>query len=191
MNYNNLSFPWAAVLQEWLHHGFLSWGRLLGTDCSRVGPPWTLIPVKKKVIRCRLLSMVRSFFQEPHAEWAHRGVQLPSGRISVLQHGFLPRLQGRSLLWCGPPGAAGRQPASPWSPPQATEESLLQCLKHALLLLPPWPWCPWSCFIFSHLSLLRLLQGFFNRFQMGFHRGTTNFIDRLSFGQQWVQSGAR
>lgn len=100
------------TLQEWLHHAFFSRVSLLGTYCSKVGPPWTLIPLKK-VILCRFLSTVDSFFQDPHAEWygdTHHGMQLLSGHIHVLQHGFLPWQQCRYLLWHSPPGAAGRQP---------------------------------------------------------------------------------
>jgi len=42
---------------------------------------------------------------------------------------------GRDLLHRGLPWAAGAQPASPWSSPEAAGESLLQCLEHLLPLL--------------------------------------------------------
>jgi len=43
---------------------------------------------------------------------------------------------GGYLLHCVPAWAAGGQPASPWSSPQAAGESLLQHLDHLPLLLP-------------------------------------------------------
>lgn len=138
----------------------------MGYSSPRVAPSWVLLmgqscrnrllqgasPMDPNSSKRRCLSVGFSpwsvvFSQEPHAEWAHHGVQFPSGHIHGLQHGSLPRMQCRYLLWHGPPGAEGRQPASPWSPPQATEESLLQCLKHVLLFLPPGSWCQWGCFI--------------------------------------------
>jgi len=45
-----------------------------------------------------------------------------------------PWAVGAYLLQCGPPWAAGRQPASPWSSPRAVGESLLWCLEHLLPL---------------------------------------------------------
>ena len=54
---------------------------------------------------------------------------------------------GGSLLHCGPPWAAGGQPASPWSSPQASGESLLWRVEHLLPFLL-------HCLQSSHSSLL-------------------------------------
>lgn len=59
-------------------------------------------------------------------------LQLPSGHVHQLQRGVLHELQGGPLLQRGPLRAAGEQPASPWSSPQAREKSLLWCLEHVL-----------------------------------------------------------
>jgi len=52
--------------------------------------------------------------------------------------GSLPWATGEYLLHCGPPRAAGAQPASPWSSPWAAGESLPWHLEHIIPeVLPP------------------------------------------------------
>jgi len=78
-----------------------------------------------------------------HSPWVHRSFQdpAPARALSLLQvHPPAPvwgppRAAGGYLLHRGPPWAAGAQPASPWSSPQAVGESPLLCLEYLLSLL--------------------------------------------------------
>ena len=83
-------------------------------------------------------------------------VAVPSGHVHLIQHGILCGLQCGYLLWCGLSWSAGGQPASPWSSPKATWESLLQHLEPPPPLLPS-PWClRQGCF--SHFFPLAMQQ---------------------------------
>jgi len=60
------------------------------------------------------------------------GCRFLQGYTHLLQHGVLYGLQGGYLLHCGPPRAAGEQPASLWSSPWAAGESLFWHLEQLL-----------------------------------------------------------
>jgi len=63
-----------------------------------------------------LSSQVRKSWQEPAAARAPHGVTHSLLQISTCSGvGSLSRAAGGDLLHCGPPWAAGGQPASPWS----------------------------------------------------------------------------
>jgi len=72
--------------------------------------------------------------QEPAPAWAAHGVTASFRHPPDLVWGS-PRATGGDLLHCGPPWAAGAQPASPWSAPQAAGEPLLWRLEHLLPFL--------------------------------------------------------
>jgi len=116
------SFPWGAVIQEqtaptWVPHGVTS-------PASKPASVWA-----------PLFPLIHRFSQKPAPVRAPTGSQPPSG-IYLLWHGVLPGLWVEAdLLHCGSPWAAGEQPASPWSSPQAARKPLLRHLEHLLPLL--------------------------------------------------------
>jgi len=57
-------------------------------------------------------------WQEPTPTWVPHGVTASFRHLPALVWGP-PRAAGGDLLHCGPPWAAGAQPASPWSSPWA------------------------------------------------------------------------
>jgi len=137
------SFPWGAVLHKLPQCGSLPQGAVLQEQAA---PAWVLhrvtSPANKPAPAWASLSpRAHRTWQEPAAIQASYGVTASSPHTSGSAWG-LPWAAGGDLfhrghlLYCGPPWTAGGQPASPWSSSQATgEKSLLQHLKHLLLLL--------------------------------------------------------
>jgi len=115
------SFPWGAVLQEQAAPAWVPCG--VTSPASKPAPVWASVSLLghrswQEPAPARELHDVTASFEHPAASawgasWA----------------------EGGYLLHCGPPWAAGTQPASPQSAPRAAGESLLQHLKHLLPLL--------------------------------------------------------
>jgi len=100
-----------------------------GTDSSSVGP------LPANLLQRGLLSpWIHRSCQEPAPAQALHRVTASFGHPPDPVWGA-PWAAGGDLLHCGPPWAAGAQPASPWSSPRAAGESMLQCLEHLLLFL--------------------------------------------------------
>jgi len=107
------------------------------------------------LLQCGLLSLHgHSSCQEPAPAQAPQGVTDSFGHPPTPRWGP-PRAAGGDLLRCGPPWAAGGQPAPPWSAPRAAGKSLLRCLRH---LLPSFCTdlgvCRVISLTYSHSSLL-------------------------------------
>jgi len=77
---------------------------------------------------------VHRSWQEPAPVRGSRGHSLLQAS-TYSNVGSLPWATGGYLLHCGPPWAAGEQPASPWSSAQAAREDSL--LRHLAHLFPP------------------------------------------------------
>jgi len=106
-----------TVLHELLKHESFSWAAVLQEQAAPAWVPEGSQALPANLLQCRLLS-----------PWGHRSCQDPApARVS---HGVtasfrhppalawgLPWAAGGDRLHCGPPCAAGAQPASPWSSP--------------------------------------------------------------------------
>jgi len=104
-------------------------------DCPNMGPCGVTGPARRPASAWGPVHEATSATRSLLQHWVSMGSLPPSGHISLLQCGVLLGLQGGYLLYCGPPRAAGGQPASPWSSLWAAGVPLLRHLEYLLLLL--------------------------------------------------------
>jgi len=127
--------------------------------------------------------------QEAAPAWALLRLQLPSGHLHLLSHAVLHVLQCGYLFQHGPPWAAGRQPTSPWSCPEAAGKFLLWCLEHLLPSFSGLGVCRAAAgLLLTHFSPLShsCCTALFTLSETHYHRGMTSTTYGLSFGQQQV-----
>ena len=130
------SFPWAAVLHELFQRGSFPRGAVLQEQTAPVWVPHGVTsPASKPAPAWAPLSMSPQVLPRAcSSKGFPQGHSLLQIHPPALAWGP-PRAAGGYLLHHGPPWAAGGQPASPWSSPQAAGESLLWRLEHLLPLL--------------------------------------------------------
>jgi len=129
------SFPQAATLQELPQRGSFPRGAVFRNRLLQHGSPTGSQALPANLLwRGLLPPRVHRFWQKLVPEQAPHGVTASFRHPPVLVGSF-PRATSGYLLHCGPPWAAGGQPASPWSLSQvAREDSPFRHLEH---LLPP------------------------------------------------------
>jgi len=175
------------------------------TNCSSVGPFYGVQSFRNRLLQCGscvgsqvlpanlvhrgLLSpLVHRSCQEPVPARAPHRVTASFGYPPALAWGP-PRAAEGYLLHRGPPWAAGAQPASPWSSPQAAGEPLLWCLEHLLPLHLHLTLVSAELFLTHILSPL-LCYRFFSPSEICYHRHATSIADGLGLDHWWVCLGA-
>jgi len=154
------------------------------TNCSSVGPFHRVQSFRYRLLQCGTPKGSQALRENLISPRGHRSwqvsapAQAPHGVTDSFRHPPAPVwgptwAAGGNLLHHGPPWAAGAQPASPQSAPQAAGEPLLWRLEH---LLPSFctdlGGCRVVALTYSHSSIL-MDDG-----------------DGLGLGQQWVHLGA-
>ena len=131
------SFPEAAALPKLPQHGSFPRGAVLQEQAAPARVPHGVTgPATTPALAWAPLSIgpqvLAGACSSAGSPWGHSLLQA-STCSSV---GSLPRARGGYWLHCGPPWAAGGQPASPWSSSRvAREGSLLRHFRHLLPLL--------------------------------------------------------